>query len=82
MGQFSPGGILVGCGKLPLSDPRPDRHHHNRCHLIESHKEAELMFTRMLFSRIWRKTLNLIVLGAIIPGLMAQAEVRAPGNSS
>ncbi len=38
------------------------------------------MFTRMIFSGIWRKTLNLIVLGAGIPVLMAQTEAGVPGK--
>ena len=36
------------------------------------------MLTRMMFSRIWRKPLNLIVLSASIPVLMAQTEALIP----
>ena len=38
------------------------------------------MFTRMMFSGIWRKTLNLIVLGVSTPVLMAQTEAWVPGK--
>ena len=38
------------------------------------------MFTRMMFSGIWRKTLNLIVLGTGIPVLVAQTEAWIPGK--
>ena len=38
------------------------------------------MFTRMMFSGIWIKTLILIVLSASVPVLMAQTEAEIPGQ--